>query len=330
MNRFGLVIALVTIVGVVGLGGLAPLVQDLDVSETGQAETERPGDVPDAEDGVSVGASDGAKDGHGPRNKSGVNGSGGQGGDIGEVGFPAVLEWLILLALAVLVVNLLYGSIQGEERSDSGSRSLIDYLIFAALLFAAVVLLGGVPGVPGPDAAAADSGAPADPVVTPSLLVGVLAGIVLLVGVGLLAGARRADSTDEAGEDPVATRAVGTAAGRAAADVGERDLSNVIYRAWNEMTSALAVPDAESATPAEFASEAVDAGMAPEDVETLTTLFREVRYGKRPVTETRERRARDVLRRIETRYAGNERGTGRDSVAGDERGAEEDAGAGDP
>ncbi|MFT4891934.1 MAG: hypothetical protein ACI9YT_002871, partial [Halobacteriales archaeon] len=59
----------------------------------------------------------------------------------------------------------------------------------------------------------------------------------------------------------------------------------------------------QSSTPGEFATEAIDAGMAPEDVNRLTELFEAVRYGGREPTEKRERTAIETLRRIEDQYA---------------------------
>lgn len=48
---------------------------------------------------------------------------------------------------------------------------------------------------------------------------------------------------------------------------------------------------------------AIEAGMEPRDVEKLTRLFEDVRYGDAPVSAARERQATDALRRIESTYA---------------------------
>lgn len=98
--------------------------------------------------------------------------------------------------------------------------------------------------------------------------------------------------------------AVGEAAGRAADELDDAGLENAVYRAWEEMTDALEVPRAATTTPTEFADAAVEAGMSRGDVRELTDLFEEVRYGDRPVTDERERRAEAALRRIESAYAG--------------------------
>ena len=52
---------------------------------------------------------------------------------------------------------------------------------------------------------------------------------------------------------------------------------------------------------------AVEAGMAREDVDRLTSLFEEVRYGGESPTEEREEQALEALRRIEDEYAGDGR-----------------------
>jgi len=93
--------------------------------------------------------------------------------------------------------------------------------------------------------------------------------------------------------------AAGTAADRIEADA---DVENAVYRAWRDMVTSLDIDSPRTTTPAEFAAAAQDAGMTPADVETLTELFREVRYGGEPVTEERERRALSALREIEAEY----------------------------
>lgn len=74
-----------------------------------------------------------------------------------------------------------------------------------------------------------------------------------------------------------------------------------VTRAWLAMVRRLDVPRPQSRTPLECARAAVDAGMDPDAVETLTQAFVEVRYGDRPVTEERRERAREGLRRLDER-----------------------------
>ena len=98
--------------------------------------------------------------------------------------------------------------------------------------------------------------------------------------------------------------AIGRMAGRAADRIdGVGAFENEVYRAWAEMTSELDVEHPRSSTPGEFASAAIEAGMAPEDVNRLTELFEAVRYGGREPTDDRERTAIETLRRIENQYA---------------------------
>jgi hypothetical protein len=148
----------------------------------------------------------------------------------------------------------------------------------------------------------------------PSLLLGVILVVLVVAAVLLLflatgnAG-EEPDREEETPPDPPTPDigAVGRAAGEAADRIaGEADAGNEVYRAWAEMTDHLAVDGPESSTPAEFAEAAVDAGMAPDDVRELTSLFEEVRYGTVEATEDREERAVAALRRIEAGYAEGE------------------------
>ena len=112
-------------------------------------------------------------------------------------------------------------------------------------------------------------------------------------------------SEEEAEELQPDIAAVGRLAGEAADRIETGDsFDNEVFRAWVEMTEHLAVKHPESSTPAEFATAAVDAGMDPDDVNELTDLFEEVRYGDHAVTAERESRATEALRRIEAGYAG--------------------------
>lgn len=135
------------------------------------------------------------------------------------------------------------------------------------------------------------------------LLVVALAGSVLLL---FVASGDEEESVDEPADDPPEPD-VG-AVGRAAGDAADRierdaDVENEVYRAWVEMTEHLDVDNPRSSTPAEFATAAVEAGMAGDDVDELTRLFEEVRYGGEDVTSEREQRAVSALRRIEATYA---------------------------
>jgi hypothetical protein len=145
---------------------------------------------------------------------------------------------------------------------------------------------------------------------TPTTVFGVLL-VVAVLGAVLLLFVSTGDDEQrpEDFETPEPTEAqqqaaIGAAAGRAADRIQEaEDVDNEVYRAWAEMTRHLDVPNPGASTPVEFATAAVDAGMRREDVDELTALFEEVRYGGAAPTEDRERRAVDALRRIEDEYA---------------------------
>lgn len=129
-----------------------------------------------------------------------------------------------------------------------------------------------------------------------------LAALLLVLGTG--DDEREPEPPDEEESPDVDVAAIGRAAGEAADRIeGDADVENEVYRAWSEMTDLLDVPNPAASTPAEFASAAVDAGMAREDVDELTDLFEQVRYGGADPTADRERRAVAALRRIEDAYA---------------------------
>lgn len=118
-------------------------------------------------------------------------------------------------------------------------------------------------------------------------------------------GGGRPDPLDESGEveepdeaeEPLeaVAEAAGTAADRLEGDAVEND----VHRAWREMTRALSVSNRQARTTGEFAEAAIRAGMDERDVDDLTELFEDVRYGGREPTDADERRAIEVLRRIE-------------------------------
>jgi TM2 domain-containing membrane protein YozV len=164
---------------------------------------------------------------------------------------------------------------------------------------------GGSPELPG-----GSSQGPADassPVTDPPTVLFALFGVVLVGAVALLARSTGDDLSqpdpDETSSGPTDVAAVGRAAGRAADRIETSDgFDNEVYRAWDEMTRHLDVANPEASTPAEFATAAVDAGMAREDVDALTDVFEAVRYGAVDATDAREREAVEALRRIERAY----------------------------
>ncbi|AFK18335.1 DUF4129 domain-containing protein [Haloferax mediterranei ATCC 33500] len=169
---------------------------------------------------------------------------------------------------------------------------------------------------PGGGGQLGDGGSAAQTVSPPTLVFGLLLAVALVVAlVMLVTGTGDTPTPDDDAEtvdvEPDAdVAAVGRAAGAAAERIesDETDVENEVFRAWGEMTTLLDVPNPQSATPAEFAASAVDAGMSRGDVTDLTTLFEEVRYGGFEATTERERRAVSALRNIESTYANREPG----------------------
>lgn len=153
------------------------------------------------------------------------------------------------------------------------------------------------------------AGGAADTVTTPPVLL-LLFVVVVAVLFALFVRGSGDDREDVTDAEPAAAEpaldGVADAAGDAADRIeGDVDVENAVYDAWQEMTGSLDIASPASTTPAEFALAARDAGMAPEHVDTLTEVFREVRYGNEPATEERERRALDALRDIEAAYGGD-------------------------
>lgn len=201
----------------------------------------------------------------------------------------------------------------------------VSMLVLSTILDLSEFLSGGSgevrpPPTPTPGAGSGGDGgngrvateSPAQNTDVPIVLLGAF-GVVALV---LVAAIYRFSGTDTdvdvstaAEEDDEQTgdvRAVGEAAGRAADQLEDdtETVENTIYRAWREMTDALDVESPRTTTPEEFADAAIEAGMAPDDVRELTWLFEAVRYGDAGVTDEREQRAREALRRIQETYAG--------------------------
>jgi hypothetical protein len=172
---------------------------------------------------------------------------------------------------------------------------------------------GESPDLPGgsPDDSAQKSSLVTTP---PAILFGFFV-VVLLGAVSLILHSTGDDplqsNPGEGAVESADVGAIGQVAGRAADRIEtSNEFDNEIYRAWNEMTRQLDVPNPETLTAAEFARIAVDAGMTRENVDALTSLFEAVRYGEAPPTESREREAIDILRRIEQEHTGAEIETG--------------------
>lgn len=149
---------------------------------------------------------------------------------------------------------------------------------------------------------------------TPILGIVVAAAFLLLVVAALVTTVRRQSSGMEAAQEATEAQSshdlagVAQVAGEAADRIegGEADPGNAVYRAWQDMTNHLDLPNAKTATPAEFRAAALDAGMSRAHVATLTDIFREVRYGGEEPTPDREENAIEALRAIEDAYGGDD------------------------
>lgn len=267
---------------------------------------------------VATGLDDTAPNGSdGGVESNGATGSDGQ--PSGASGSESVAAGLVIVLLVLAVGGVAYATYR-----ESLPRWLVVVLVASVVVLLGLVAVGQLldPAGPGeqtstetpdgstpaaestPTPPAAGSGTESGPLSTTTVLLSLGA----MVAAGALAVTRfsRGVSEEPATEAEDESAAVAEAAGRAADELEETTLSNAVFRAWREMTDALDVENPETTTPAEFEDIAVDAGLARDDVSTLTDLFRDVRYGDGAATDEREERARTALRRIEEAYAENE------------------------
>jgi len=141
--------------------------------------------------------------------------------------------------------------------------------------------------------------------VPPAVLIGIFAVAAVGAVVALISatGSEDIEAPVEEEEDEPDLGEFAAAAGAAADRIEstDADVDNEVYRAWQEMTGLLDLPNPESSTAGQFAAAAVEAGMDEDDVDQLTRLFEEVRYGDMD-PEPREDLAVETLRNIEERY----------------------------
>jgi hypothetical protein len=211
------------------------------------------------------------------------------------------------------IVAAIAGAVYGVSRRYNRAASLIFGAVFVPLVWIAYFLstncaTGGSNGGGGlnlGNALATNTGGPTAPPASPVLVAGVF-GVVVIGGIALLVVTTGEEETFEPTEEEpteVETAAFAEAAGRAADRINETNVSvdNAVYEAWLEMTTLLRMDNHASTAPRDFADAAVNAGLDRGDVEELTQLFNEVRYGDKDV-ETREERALEILRNIEQTY----------------------------
>jgi len=241
---------------------------------------------------------------------------------------------LVRAIVGVLVVGSLLAAVLASRRRNRRSGegrarrwTAVDAIALVLVVLLLVVLAVG-PVLPGqlPGGASPGAAEPGDAVPTVSDGVWLAAVTLAVLGaVGVLlyrrrsGGQRGGEEAAPAGGDDDVT-ALGRTAGRAVAELDASADDNAVYWAWQEMTALLDIDDPDRTTPREFAARATATGLARDDVEELTRLFETVRYGDRQATADRERRAREVFRRIETTYAGGADTTDPDTASGDETG----------
>lgn len=234
---------------------------------------------------------------------------------------PFLSEILTILSVLLIAVFLLYLYMYWRTALKSlvalAVATVVLYFLFTELL-SLLELPTSSPPEPGNgtlfgDGGGGGSGGEDDPTEQPSLpsVLVLLLLVVALFGT-VVAFLKTQPTNDQATptESPsreVDTAAVGEVAGEAADRLRqESDIDNEVYRAWREMTELLDVSDPETSTPDEFAIAAVEAGMNEDDVQDLTRLFEDVRYGDVEPSAEREERAVAIFRRIETRYTEGE------------------------
>lgn len=277
--------------------------------------------------GVGVldpGGSDDATDGEAGGADPSSDLAGGEPFSMNGVCVPFLLSPTFFLGAAAFVAGLVW-VLKRRRTLPYALAVTFPLLMLAVVPWLLVTNCGGTEDTPGGDllpllpeggADVPSSGTGTEPGATePLLSPPVLLAALVVVALVLAALVYRASSgetvdADEPAparappEDEEALAAVGAAAGAAADRIDDAaDVDNEVYRAWREMTTHVDVPNPDASTPAEFAAAASDAGMAADHVETLTDLFRDVRYGGAAATPDRERRAVDALRAIENRYA---------------------------
>jgi hypothetical protein len=263
----------------------------------------------------------------------GTTGTGANGTEraVGAVPFAPCVPFLreppVLAGYAVLM-GLLFGAVYRSTRSSFAGLVVCGGVsVPVIVVWATFAICGPSPGTGSenathggrngsliPDGGAGGLGsAGVETLSAPTALLSLLVVIALaVVGVAVLASGPEDAPTDpatepEPGTDADATERIGRLAGAAADRIAAEesvDADNEVYRAWRRMTEPLDVDAPATTTPREFERAAVEAGMARDDVATLTSLFEAVRYGGREATEASERRAVETLRRIEADYGG--------------------------
>lgn len=250
--------------------------------------------------------------------------TGGAEGDPSTAGLPAwVIENFFAAILTLSALLLVLGAtyllvFRGRQGLRDVGRFLATTAAWAAggvvLFFGAKALLvyfsTGEFQVPGGGGGASDGGsAGAGGVGGPGGADGSIPAIYITIAVIAIAavflyfmfqrkGSGTAGAAGGTGPPPAA-EATDAAATEPAVCIEDVPTSNAVYRAWRDMATRAVEASDRTATASDVAGAAVRSGFDREAVGTITELFEEVRYGDRPVTDERERRAKAALESLE-------------------------------
>ncbi|WP_436928804.1 DUF4129 domain-containing protein [Halosimplex halobium] len=125
-----------------------------------------------------------------------------------------------------------------------------------------------------------------------------LVGAVTILTLATLVSRRSGGLATLAGRRRTGGPSSGDNEGRTGAEWPRGDPGEAIARAWVDLVERADVADPAARTPAEVRRIAVESGLDPDAVATLTGAFRAVRYGGEPPTDPRRaavRRARRAL-----------------------------------
>ncbi|WP_330630265.1 DUF4129 domain-containing protein [Halocatena halophila] len=223
----------------------------------------------------------------------------------------AVFGLLLIVGLCLLAITLY----------REGLRSLLGPVaiaIVAVVVVGVLLLFGGsssltrptpAPGstatTPGGTGGVGGGSGSATVLPEPLLVAGVVLAVVVGALVFILYGTDRFGSltiptpSGQSATAPTESTITGTPDEQPVAEYSpETPSENAITEAWRSMATQLSLP-LETTTPREFAEAAIEAGMDPAAVETLTDLFEATRYGTESATSAREQRAIDAHRRID-------------------------------
>ena len=220
----------------------------------------------------------------------------------------------------VLVSAVAFGAEAVQRLPFSGTITAIPTLTMSSLIGAAGVTgsflgqlrsvgssvgdgmsaLARVPGELGRVVGAAVTG-PVKALGAVSLGAGSLFGSLSNLSIGL----RRRGSHTEAAATTTDARETGDAPTPTDGEDGPPPEPTSVVDAFDRMTDRLPISNSEARTPAELADAAVERGWPSGPVETLTDLFREVRYGGRADDSERTGRAASALARLREFWGGS-------------------------